>query len=325
MPHRTSVGNIVTVILAMASWGCTSTETMSGPIVVGTFSRAIDYSPYYVAQHFGWFEEALAATGDSVSYVEFGSRAEISAALDNGSLHVVFAAAPPIIITRAQGNAISIFEISCTLQQEIVVRTELNLSSPADLGGYRVAVLAGTSSHYGLLRTLGNFGLDDGSVDIVFLAPVEARAAFEGGDIDGWAVWPPFVEQQQHSGAGRVLRGGDAVIQSVAGGSDDFLAANPAAAEAIAGTIRRAKSWMLENPDAAQVIVARRLNLDPAVVELAWGKHDWAARLNDNLAADIAAKVEFLREHDQIRRTAPADLAAAVINLEFGGASTLSR
>ncbi|MXP47433.1 hypothetical protein GRI43_08570 [Altererythrobacter luteolus] len=266
-------------------------------IAIGTFSEAVDYGPLYVAEHFGWLDDG----NFSARVTTFGSNQEIAAALNSGQLDVIFAAAPPILINRANGVELSVQGVSCTLRQEILVSNTVSANSIRDLSGVRIGVLEGTSSHYGVLRAFEQVGLPEPGFD--FLSPPQAEAAFRSGDIRAWAIWPPFVEKLELEGLGRPIVGGDAKIQSVFASSDESRKTKPEAIAFLTSQILRAKEWMISNPDEAQAIVAERLKLDREVIRLAWGKHDWSAQIDDALKKDIRQKADFLRNQGLISST----------------------
>jgi sulfonate transport system substrate-binding protein len=298
--------------------GCHDHSSSPSQITIGTFSHAIDYSPFYVAKHFGWFEAAPELHGIKINYKEFNDRAEISAAIQSGQLDAIFAAEPPIILTSAQGNDIRIVEDSCTLQQEIVVRSSLPIHSVVDLRHRTIAVLLGTSSHYGLFKILRAAHLDpDKDVQIRYMGPDEARAAFESGQIDAWAVWPPFVEQEEVSGAGRVLTGGDAVINSVMAIPEDVLIKDEPIARAMVTVIQQSKEWIRKHPDEAENVVASELRLNLSVIQAAWGKHDWSAHLTDPVLSDIQQKADFLAEQKLTRNNKDVQVRRDLVDLRY--------
>lgn len=290
-------------------------------INIGTFSNAVDYAPFIIAKRFGWFEDNQDSI--KVGYSVFQERSNISDRLEEGELHMIFAAAPPLIITKAQGAGLKIVDISCTLQQEIVTQNDLPINTIKDLRGQSVAVLLGTSSHYGLLNSLEAYGMDANNVNIIFRGPGAAKAMFEEEEIEAWAVWPPFIEQQVVNGNGIVLKGSEEIIQSVIAMSEDFLNNNPSVAREMLNVVRRAKKWILDNPEEARLIVSDELGYDLEVVELAWGKHNWAARLTPALLADIDSKIDFLAEQDLLR-LGYEERIQDVIDTSWGGNEELS-
>jgi sulfonate transport system substrate-binding protein len=298
--------------------GCHRRPAPPSEITIATFSHAIDYSPFYVAKHFGWFEGSPELKGIRVRYRELNDRAEISSAIEKHQLQAVFAAEPPVILTSAQGERLKITEISCTLQQEVVVRSRLPIYSVPDLRHHSIAVLLGTSSHYGLLKILRSAQLDpDRDVKLLYMSPDEARAAFESGRIDAWAVWPPFVEQEEVSGRGRVLTGGDAVINSVMAVPQYVLENNEPVARAMVQVIQRSKDWIRGHPEESENVVASELGLDMSVVQVAWGKHDWSAHLTPAIMKDIQQKANFLSDEHLTRNDARIDIKRELIDARY--------
>jgi len=311
-------GSIFLLTLSLLASSCNGRPGLTkNAITIGTFSKAIDYSPFYVAKHFRWFENSPELKGITIGYAEFNDRPTISAAFDKGELDALFAAEPPVIICRAQNNDIRIVEASCTLQQEVVVRSDLPILSIADLRDKRIAVLQGTSSHYGLLKILKSAGLSPKDVDIKFMGPDQAKVAFETKQIDAWAVWPPFVEQQQVSGKGRVLTGGDAVIQSIMAIPTSLLTNNEQIAKGLVSVIQQSKKWITEHPEEAQNIVANELGIDIQVVKTAWSKHRWDSHLTDDVVNDIQEKARFLATEQTTRLGKELDVRKELVDLRF--------
>lgn len=253
----------------------------------------------------------------TINYKIYNDRASISDAFSGGGLQVLFSADVPSLLCRSQGNDIRIVALSANVAQNILVRKELPIETVLELRGKKLAVLQGTSSQYCLLKILAAAGLKETDLDLLYMGPAEAKVAFESDKIDAWAVWAPFVEQQEVTGKGRLVVGGDAVINSVMTIASAFINQHEAAARAIVDTIHRAKKWIVEHPDEAQNIAAQELGLDPQVVKLAWPKHDWMARLDEKTIEDIQAKATFMTEMDKTRQNKALDVRRDLIDLRF--------
>ncbi len=286
-------------------------------ITIATFSKALGNSPFHIAQHFKWFEDEPALKGVTINYKTYNDRPSISDAFSGGELQVLFSADVPAILCRAQGNDIRIVTLSANVAQNILVRKELPIKKVSELRGKKLAVLQGTSSHYGLLKILKYAGLKESDLDLLYMNPAEAKVAFETDKIDAWAVWAPFVEQQEVSGKGILISGGNAIINSVMSISNPFMNQHKASAKAIVSVIHRAKKWIMEHPEEAQKIIAQELNLDPLVVKTAWPKHDWSAKLNAPIIGDIQAKATFLGEADKTRQGKILDVKKDLIDGRF--------
>lgn len=266
----------------------------SETVRIATFSTAIDYAPYFVAKANGYFDEELGRIGMVPAYSRFESLPPLNDALQHNQLDAVFEAEPPAFIAEASGTDVSVIEVSATLTQKIIARANSGIRSMADLRGRKIGVLTGTSSHYGILRQLENAGLSPSDVELVNVAPVDARAAFESGQIDAWAVWPPFPEHEQAAGRAVEVPGSAAVIQSLLVVDGDFARSNPAAMRAIDTAVDRAKAFIVSNPEKAQELVAAATGEPIAVVRAAWSKHNFAATLDASVRADIDQKARFL-------------------------------
>ncbi len=269
---------------------------------IATFSRAVDYAPYIVAKKKGWFDEAAGRHGLSVEYRVFESLPAINEALATGNLDVVFEAEPPAIVGRAAGIEVRIRGMGVSLVQEVLVHPDAGIDSVSKLRGRKIAVAAGSSSHYGIVKALEVNGLTRADVQLIDMTPPDARVAFEKKQIDAWAVWPPWVEQQEEEGNGIALRGGDVFIYSIVAMRQDFASQNPGLAEEILGVVDMAKEWISLNEREAQAMVAEELGLPISVVERAWSKHDFRAALGEKEAKDIQAKADFLFESGLVKR-----------------------
>jgi sulfonate transport system substrate-binding protein len=301
-----ALGALFALTLALVACGGDDDGTEAGDesagaetpdtIRIGTFLSAVDYAPFYVARDQGFFEDA--AGSSDVEYIEFDSAPAITEALGTGQIDMVFMAEPPALIAASGGIDVRIAALGASLTQDIIVPTDSEITSAADLAGARVAVLAGTSSHYGLLKIAEDAGVDPSDVEIVDMAPPDAQTAFAAGDVDAWAVWPPFVQQEIVNGTGELLPEGDAAIQSIAVVRADFASDYPAVYDELIGAIDDAKSYIAGNEEPAQAIVSDQVRVDPEVVALSWPRHDFTAVLDEGIVEDIQAKADFLHDNE---------------------------
>ncbi|GAA3292008.1 ABC transporter substrate-binding protein [Streptomyces cinereospinus] len=139
----------------------------------------------------------------------------------------------------------------------ILVPNDSRLTTTAQLKGRSVAVAQGSSAHYQLIASLRKAGLDLGDIDVEYLQPADALAAFTSGKVDAWAVWDPYTSQVLQARQGRVLTTGDGVTNGLT-----FQVAAPDAlrdrrtSEPVADyleRLRRAQDWVYEHPEWAKV------------------------------------------------------------------------
>lgn len=276
---------------------------------MGTFSKALGNAPFHIALEKGWFREHPILSRVRVTYTEFNDRPAIAAAFSRNELDYLFSAEIPAILIRAQGEDISFAVASTYALQEVLVPRASAATQVADLRGRRVAVQAGTSSHFGLVKILNTAGLAPTDVRLAFIPAAEGRAAFEAGRLDAWAVWAPWVETQEVSGRGRVLRGSEARIYSVGSVRNSFATAHPAEAKAIVEVLQRAKKWCQENPDEGARIISERLGFDLPAVRAAWTKFDWSAQLDSPVRQEFQEKAGFLAKEGLSRNNRIVDVS----------------
>lgn len=264
-------------------------------IRLSTFLEAIDYAPYVVAREHGLFEEEF---GDSryriVHESPFQSAAPINEALATDRIDGVFTAEVPSIIGRAAGIEVNIIWLSATLQGQVVVPRDSDMFSVADLVDREVAVVAGTSPHFGVVSGLQRSNIDPTRVEFIDMAPPDAKAAFETGEVDAWAIWPPYIEQEIVNGLGRPLGDFTYPVQVVLASRSQLVANHTQAIRRLVNVLNRAKAWILVHPDSTKTLMANEIGLQNRVVELAWDRITWTRQLDSTVVSDIQAKAEFL-------------------------------
>ncbi len=127
-----------------------------------------------------------------------------------------------------------------------------------DLKGKRVAVLAGSAPYYWFVQNLQEHKLSKGDVSFLDMTPPDAKAAFETGAVDAWAMFPPWPEQEIVSGFARVLPGFKAPIQVVAAVRGKFAQEQPAILTAVLVAFDRAKEWLKVHPAPECLVLSKR-------------------------------------------------------------------
>jgi len=99
------------------------------------------------------------------------------------------------------------------LAEAIVVRKDSPVRALADLKGKKVALNRGSNVHYLLVKALESAKLSLKDIEVVYLAPGDARPAFETGKVDAWVIWDPFLAAAEQSGS-RVLASGEHLVDN---------------------------------------------------------------------------------------------------------------
>lgn len=268
---------------------------------LGTFSRAVDYAPYIVAKQKHLFDAALKACNATPAYEEFQSLPTINEAFATKKLDAVLESEAPCIVGKAAGIDLKILAVSSLVEVPVIVHTKSDITSVAGLRGKKVAVLAGTSAHYVLCKVLEGAGLSKNDVSIVNMTPPDAKSAFDSNKIDAWAIWPPFVEQEELAGTGKCLPKASGVVDVVMVVRADFVKDSPKIAGALVEVLKSARSWVSAHPAEAQEIVAKELKLPLPVVQKAWSRQDWTSTIDKKLTDDVQKKADFLKSVGLVR------------------------
>ena len=88
-------------------------------------------------------------------------------------------------------------------------RSDSAVQDVAALKGRKVALQKGSSAHNLVLRALNKAGLGFNDIQPVYLSPADARAAFEHGSVEAWAVWDPYASLMLSEGHSRLLANGE--------------------------------------------------------------------------------------------------------------------
>lgn len=147
----------------------------------------------------------------TIKWVEFPAGPQMLEALNVNSIDLGSTGdIPPIFAQAAGADLLYVGSEPPKPEAEVIlVREDSPLKTVADLRGHKVAFQKGSSSHNLLLRALQEAGLSFKDIQPAFLTPADARAAFQQGDVDAWAIWDPYYSAALQQGGVRVLKNGD--------------------------------------------------------------------------------------------------------------------
>jgi sulfonate transport system substrate-binding protein len=192
---------------------------------------------------------------------------------------------PPIFSAAANGGINIVGAERSTVGDTLLVPKDSTISKLADLRGKTIAVAKGSSAHGTLLKTLAKAGLTPDDVNIAYLQPADAFAAFSQGNVAAWSAWDPYVTQAvQQLRARELISGADALRgKGLAAGSElsngyTFQVANrgslsdPAKNTAIqdyVGRIAKAHLWAKAHPDEWAKLYAQQTGVSEQIARTA--------------------------------------------------------
>jgi sulfonate transport system substrate-binding protein len=219
----------------------------------------------------GLLEQALAPSGVTVQWIEFPAGPPIMEALRASDIDIgMTGEAPPVF---AQANGDSFVYVGCEPPaphaEALLVRQESPIGSTSELRRKRVAVNRGSNAHYFLAAALEKAGVSYGEVSVVFLAPADARVAFEQGNVDAWAIWDPYMSSEVRDGRGRVLRDAEGVADNVVVylATAQYAKAHADTVAVVLREIGALGEWVDANRQDAAAALAAAINMNPLAIE----------------------------------------------------------
>ncbi len=230
----------------------------------------------------GTLEKRLASQNVRVKWIEFPAGPQLLEGLNVGSIDVGYVGeAPPIFAQAAGAQFVYVGNDPASPEAEaIVVPKDSAIKTVADLKGKRIALNKGSNVHYLLVKLLEKSGLQYGDVSPVFLPPADARAAFERGSVDAWAIWDPFLSAAEKQIGARILANGKGVVDNhlfyLAARS--FVDQHPQVLASLFEVLNERARWITANRDAAAAVIAPVQGLDVAIVQSALSRYPLGVR-----------------------------------------------
>lgn len=229
----------------------------------------------------GTLEKRLNPLGVSVTWTEFNAGPVQLEALNVGSIDFGDVGEAPPIFAQAAGAPLVYAgaTVPRPALEAVVVPKDSPIRRVADLKGKRVALNKGSNVHYFLVKLLEKHGLQYADVQPVFLAPPDARAAFEKGAIDAWVIWDPFLASAEKTLGARQVADARGVVNNRAFyfSSRDFATRNPDVLRIAIEEINVLERWISKNQAAAATELSGILGLDRSVTELFLSRADYGA------------------------------------------------
>ena len=162
----------------------------------------------------GTLEKRLAPLGVAVKWTEFTAGPVQLEALNVGSIDFGDVGEAPPIFAQAAGAPLAYVATTLPRPQSeaVLVPRGSAIRTVAELKGRKVALNKGSNVHYFIAKLLEKHGLAYSDVNLVFLPPADARAAFEKGSVDAWVIWDPFLAAAEKSLEARVLADATGVV-----------------------------------------------------------------------------------------------------------------
>lgn len=226
------------------------------------------YGTLTIVRALGDLDKRLAAQGITVKWTEFPAGPQLLEGLNVGSIDFGTVGEAPPVFAQAAGAALVYVgnEPPSPTSEAILVPKDSPIKRVADLKGKKVALNKGSNVHYLLVKQLERAGVPYADVNVAYLTPADARAAFERGSVDAWVIWDPFQAAAEKQLGARVLADGTGVVKNY----QFFLAArpyqqaHPEVIQTVLEEIRKGDLWARDHRAEAVALLQPVLGLDKA-------------------------------------------------------------
>src|SRR5450830_305973 len=160
-----------------------------------------------------------------IKWIDFPAGPQLLEALAVGSVEFGLTGDSPPVFAQAAGKDLVYVGVESAKPESsaILVAKDSPIQKLADLKGKRIALQKGSSAQYLLVQAVQKAGLQWADIQPIYLAPSDARAAFESKSVDAWAIWDPFYAAAELAITPRVLVTG----RTLSSNNSFYLASRP--------------------------------------------------------------------------------------------------
>lgn len=286
-----AVSSVVATLMLISGCGKKETETVT--LNIG-FQK---YGVLPIVKERGVLETALKQQGVNIRWVEFPAGPQLLEGLNVGS--VVFGEAgeaPPIFAQAANSNLVYIANQPAAPKAEaLIVQKDSTIQSIQDLKGKRVVLNKGSNVHYLLLKMLEKNNLQLSDIEVVYLPPSDARAAFERGSVDAWVIWDPFFAAAEQQIGARIIATGENLVSNHQFYLADrkFAEQHPKVLDAVVKQLNDTTQWVSTHQDEASKLLEKPTGLSFDVLKSSISRMGFGVT---PISAQVAKEQQFVAD-----------------------------
>ena len=260
----------LTALIALTACGADSSADASSRQVTLTIGDQAKTLQTIVAA-----SDALKGARYKVKWAEFEGAAPLYQAVQAGAADTGYSADLPAL--QALSGGVRVKNVAALKNDGrhvgLVVRKDSGIDSVRDLKGQKVVVSSakGSVAEYLLANVLKQNGLDYGDVQVQYLLPTDAQAAFASGKVKVWATFGVYQAVGLEQGGRLLVDGADGRVSGFGfvNASDQALG-DPKKKAALADFLQRlgtALRWTSTHQDAYARAIETRNGADPTVAK----------------------------------------------------------
>ncbi|UDL94151.1 sulfonate ABC transporter substrate-binding protein [Lichenihabitans sp. PAMC28606] len=279
---------IAAMVVGAATLLCEVPAHAADPVVRIGYQK---YGTLILLKSRGELDAKLKAIGYGVTWTEFPAGPQLLEGLNAGAIDIGATGEAPPIFAQAAGVPIVYVasEPPAPLGEAILVPKDSTIRAVSDLKGKSVALNKGSNVHYLLVKALERAGVAYTDIKPVFLAPADARAAFERGSVDAWAIWDPYYAAGQVGTGARTLVTGTDLVPNAQFylASKTFSAKNAKAIDVVIAALDDTDQWVSAHQAEAAAQLSDAIHIPASIIATALGRQSYGvARITTGVAAE---------------------------------------
>jgi sulfonate transport system substrate-binding protein len=242
-----------------------------------------------VAEAKGFYhEEGLSVTSHVQPYGKPALQEVIS-----GTADIATVAETPVMFAIMKGEELTILATiqTSSVDNVIIARKDRGIASPGDLKGKRIAVTAGTTSHYFLDSFLAVNGITQKDATVIDVTGESMMKALTEGKVDAVSTFIPFSFQMEKELGDRVGTFSDPNIYTFTFNvvaTRDFVSKNSEKVKKVLRALVKAEDFVKKNPREAQQIIADFLKMsDMSEIRNLWPVTSFEVSLDQSLLLSL--------------------------------------
>jgi sulfonate transport system substrate-binding protein len=251
---------------------------------------------------------ALEGAPYRIEWSEFAAAQPLLEAVGAQAVDLGEAGDAPFLFAYAGGSKIKAVQAgkSGGASTALLVRKGAPFHGVADLRGKKIATGRGSIGHYLLLKLLEEAGLKPTDVQIVFLNPGDAKAAFASGAIDAWVTWGSYVALAKLHDDATILADGEGRLSGYGfeAASEAAIAGKRPQVEDFLRRLAKARRWAGEHPEAYAAALSKETGLQPDVALYTVRQYRIApTAIDDQAVAEAKAVLDRFRAAEAVTST----------------------
>ena len=239
------------------------------------------------------------------------SGAVINTSMISGKCHFGFMGDMPILLNLNKARTMDKFDSRLLSfcgkgingkNQSILIPSESQITSIADLQGKKISVPIGSSAHFMLLNILEKYNLTE-SVEIVHQDIALSSHMLNSNKVDAFSIWAPYPNFLESKGIGKTLVSGEeSGVDYQAGVVVDNTWANKNSeiVKCFIESIQEANTYIKTNKEDAINIFAIESGFSKEVVAKEIDSIEWISDINEQDIITLQNKLVFLQDLGQI-------------------------